>query len=160
MPRPLRLPTKVRITERGTFTLSFFLRIQIGGIMKRSISVIVFTALVAALVVPANAYARESRYVRLNTGEHVAVSASSTSRWLRANQGTVERNRICGIFATIQSRSAPGTPWLNRSTIIVWPGSGASSSVGSDGTRYHWRLHLRSLSGLAFGEGIINSFDR
>lgn len=127
--------------------------------MKRLIWLSVLAALAAVLAVPATALAGESKYVRLSTGSSPAYSPSSSSKWLKANQGSVEESGIEGMFASIQSRTSSTASWTTRKTVTVLPGSSASSSVSSNGTRYYWRLALGSLLKIANGYGIINSFD-
>jgi hypothetical protein len=116
-------------------------------------SKLILVAVAIALAVPTLAYA-QSLYVRKSASANTAYSSSS-SRYYRSSQGSVEEGGIAGLFSTIYSRTSSTGSWTTRKTVLAAPGGSNSSSVGSNGTLYYWRL---GLSGpLSAGYGIINA---
>jgi hypothetical protein len=122
--------------------------------MNSRIKFISAAVLVVALTVPAVAYA-QSLYVRKSASSN-AYSASS-SLYYKSNQGSVEEGGIAGMFSTIYSRTTSTSSWATRKTVLAVPGGSNSSSVGSNGTLYYWRLGLAGP--LSAGYGIINAFN-
>lgn len=114
-------------------------------------------ALVVAMVlmVPALAFA-QSLSVRKSASQGAVYSASS-AKYYKSNQGSVEEGGVAGMFSTIYSRTSSTGSWTTRKTVLAAPGGSNSSSVGSNGTLYYWRL---GLSGpLSAGYGVLNAFN-
>lgn len=124
--------------------------------MKRLRRWFVVGIVLSALAIPTVAYAGESKSARLSVSATHAYSASSSSKWYNANQGSVEENGLTPMVASIQNRSSSAYSWISRRNTVIPAGGSASGSVNWSAQMY-WRLMLTN-GGVSAGYGIVNSY--